>query len=247
MTLVEFFKRYPHIAIGFSGGVDSAYLAYTAKQYAKDILAIYYKSSFQPDFELEDAKHFCKEHGIPLTIIQGDVLSDSNICSNPENRCYYCKKQIFSAIRKEAVAQGISILLDGTNASDSADDRPGMRALEELSVLSPLRLCGLTKDEIRTRSHEAGLFTWNKPAYACLATRIPTGMQITSELLYSVESCENILFSMGFKDFRVRVREDFALLQVTSKDYYEAQTKLPEIKQLFSRHFPHVILDEKTR
>lgn len=247
MTLFDFFKKYPRVAIGFSGGVDSSYLAYIAKQYAQDLIAIYYKSSFQPDFELEDAKNFCAKYQIPLTIINGDVLSNASISSNPKNRCYYCKKQIFSAIQKEAVTQGFSILLDGTNASDLVSDRPGMQALAELSILSPLRLCGLTKEEIRKHSHKAGLFTWNKPAYACLATRIPTDMHITPTLLHSVEACENILFSMGFTDFRVRVRKEYALLQVTSTDYSHAKKELESIQELFLPYFDKVLLDDTTR
>ena len=139
MILSDFFQQHPQAAIGFSGGVDSAYLAYCAKKYAQNMLAIYYKSEFQPKFEFEDAKRFCAQHEIPLKILHGSVLNDNTIIENPKNRCYYCKQRIFSAIQKEALAQGFSVLLDGTNVSDEADDRPGMLALKELHVLSPLR------------------------------------------------------------------------------------------------------------
>lgn len=247
MNLSDFFSQYPRTAIGFSGGVDSAFLAWSAKKYASKMLAIYYKSEFQPEFESEDVLRFCKEYHIPLKIIKGDVLSDSVIASNPKERCYYCKHRIFSAIQKTALSEGFSVLLDGTNASDDATDRPGMKALEELFVLSPLRLCGLTKEEIRSLSKKAGLFTWDKPAYACLATRIPTGEMITPELLNAVEDCENFLFSMGFSNFRVRVRGEDALLQVTSRDYPSVKKRMTEIESWFSNYFPHVLLDEKTR
>lgn len=247
MNLSEFFAKYPRVAIGFSGGVDSSYLAYAAKQYATEVLAIYYKSEFQPEFELEDAKRFCREHEIPLKILYANVLSDSNIADNPWNRCYYCKHQIFSAIQKEALSQGFPVLLDGTNASDQSEDRPGMQALEELSILSPLRLCGLSKEEIRQLSREANLFTWNKPAYACLATRIPTDTVITADILNSVETCESILFSMGFHDFRVRVRDSHALLQVPAAEYKAAEEKLKDIRKRFSPYFSNVILDKTTR
>lgn len=247
MILSDFFQQHPQAAIGFSGGVDSAYLAYCAKKYAQNMLAIYYKSEFQPEFEFEDAKRFCAQHEIPLKILHGRVLKDNTIIENPKNRCYYCKQRIFSAIQKEALAQGFPVLLDGTNASDEANDRPGMLALKELHVLSPLRLCGMTKQDIRMRSKEAGLFTWDKPSYACLATRITTGMKITGELLHAIESCENILFSMGFSDFRVRVRDGYALLQVTESDYPKASASLDHIQQAFAAYFPKVVLDTQVR
>lgn len=247
MILSDFFQQHPQAAIGFSGGVDSAYLAYCAKKYAQNMLAIYYKSEFQPEFEFEDAKRFCTQHGIPLKILYGSVLNDDTIIDNPKNRCYYCKQRIFSAIQKEALTQGFPVLLDGTNASDEVNDRPGMLALKELHVISPLRLCGLTKKDIRLLSKEAGLFTWDKPSYACLATRIPTGMKITGELLHAIKSCENILFSMGFSDFRVRVRDGYALLQVTESDYPKASASLDHIQQAFAAYFPKVVLDMQVR
>lgn len=247
MNLTGFFSEYPKVAIGFSGGVDSSYLAYAAKQSGANVLAIYFHSEFQPEFELKDAKRFCELYGIPLQIIEGSILNTPSVVANPTDRCYYCKRQIFGAISDYAKKVGFSVLLDGTNASDEVSDRPGMKALHELCILSPLRICGLTKDEIRRLSKEAGLFTWNKPAYACLATRIPHGQKITASLLQSVERCEMILFQMGFEDFRVRVREYGALLQVTEKDYSLATKKTEEIRRAFSPYFSNVILDTNTR
>ena len=149
--------------MAFSGGVDSAYLLYMACKYAEKVKAYYVKSAFQPQFELEDAERFAKELKADMAILRLDVLSDEKVRQNPPNRCYYCKKRIFTAIREHALNDGFQVLLDGTNASDDAGDRPGMVALQELSVLSPLRLCGLTKQEIRMLSKKAGLFTWDKP------------------------------------------------------------------------------------
>lgn len=172
MTLQDFFTSHPKTAIAFSGGVDSAYLLYAAKKYAEEVRAYYVKSEFQPRFELEDAVRLAQDIGTDITVLEQSVLSVPQVAENPADRCYHCKTAIFTAVMKAADADGFSVLLDGTNASDDAQDRPGMRALRELSVRSPLRECGLTKQEIRRLSKAAGLFTWNKPAYACLATRI---------------------------------------------------------------------------
>ena len=142
---------------------------------------------------------------------------------------------------------GYPVILDGTNASDDANDRPGMQALAELRVLSPLRLCGLTKDEIRRKSREAGLFTWDKPAYACLATRIPSGMQISEDLLQRVEGAEGALFAMGFTDFRVRVREGGALLQFHRAQMEEARARRAEITEKLKPWFPVLLPDWEVR
>lgn len=214
MTLQEFFKQYPKVAVAFSGGVDSAYLLYAAVKYADQVKAYYVKSEFQPQFELDDAVHLADELGAEMKVLTLNVLSVPYVSANPSDRCYYCKKAIFGAITEAAGADGFTHLLDGTNASDDAGDRPGMRALTELSVLSPLRECGLTKSQIRQLSKEAGLFTWNKPAYACLATRIPTGEEITAEKLSATEMAEEYLSTLGFTDFRVRSQEGNARLQV---------------------------------
>ena len=129
------------------------------------------------------------------------------MAENPPDRCYYCKRTIFSKLAETALADGYELLIDGTNASDPEGERPGMRALRE-AVLSPLRLCGITKDQVRRLSKEAGLFTWNKPAYACLATRVPSGQPITAQLLQRVEAAESALKDLGFSDFRIRVFHD---------------------------------------
>ena len=181
MTLQEFFAFHPKAALGFSGGVDSSYLLYAAKAAGADVRPYFLKTPFQPRFELDDALRLARDLGTEVTVVEYDVLQNGTVAQNPENRCYYCKTALFRLLRQRSQADGYAILLDGTNASDDAGDRPGMRALREQGVLSPLRLCGLTKDEIRQRSREAGLFTWDKPAYACLATRIPTGMPITED------------------------------------------------------------------
>ena len=208
MTLQEFFTEHPKAALGFSGGVDSSYLLYAGIKAGADIRPYFIKTAFQPEFELEDAKRLCAQLGAELHIIELDALANPDVVKNPANRCYYCKTGLFGTLQQRAKADGYTVLLDGTNASDDAGDRPGMKALTEMSVLSPLRLCGLSKAQIRELSREAGLFTWDKPAYACLATRVPTGEAITEALLARVEGAEQVLFSLGFTDFRVRVFHD---------------------------------------
>lgn len=218
MNISEFFKQNPRIAIAFSGGVDSAYLLYEAKRNCADVIAFYVKSAFQPDFELQDAKRLADELKIKMKIIPIDVLSDERIRSNPESRCYFCKRMMFEAICLEAEKDGFSVIADGTNASDAEDNRPGMKAIRELSIRSPLKECGLTKDEIRKESEKAGLFTADKPAYACLATRIPCGTIITAEKLARTEKAESFLFSLGFRDFRIRERENCAKLEINADE-----------------------------
>lgn len=247
MTLKEFFRENPKAALGFSGGVDSSYLLYAAIQCGADVRPYFIKTAFQPAFELEDAVRLAQGVGARLTVIEHDILSDRLVAENPADRCYHCKAALFGLLKEQAVKDGYALLLDGTNASDDAGDRPGMRALRELEVRSPLRECGLTKTEIRRLSKEAGLFTWDKPAYACLATRIPTGMLLTAESLKRVEQAEQALFEMGFRDFRVRVFHDAARLQVRAADFLRAAEKRDEIRSRLAPWFGTVLLDMKDR
>lgn len=247
MTLDEFFSETPRAAIAFSGGVDSAYLLHAARSAGADIRAYCVKTPFQPQFELDDAKRLAEELEADLTIIELDILTEESVVKNPSDRCYYCKRRIFEEIQKQALLDGYSVLIDGTNASDDANDRPGMRAAEELSVKSPLRICGLTKDKIRSLSKEAGLFTWDKPAYACLATRIPEGRTITRDMLVRLERAEDALRELGFADFRVRLYYDAARLQFTAKQIDRAAEMHAEIINALRPCFDTVLLDLKER
>ena len=219
MTIDEFFRKNTKVALAFSGGVDSAYLLYAAMKAGADIRAYYVKTAFQPQRELNDAIRLAQELGAPLKILSADVLSLPSVASNPPDRCYHCKLLIMSTILQAAADDGYSMLIDGTNASDDVSDRPGMRALAEMNVRSPLRECLLTKDEIRKRSREAGLFTWDKPAYACLATRIPSGEPIDSGKLCRTENAEELLSSLGFCDFRVRYFSGCARIQIRKEQF----------------------------
>ncbi len=247
MELREYFKNNSRAAIAFSGGVDSAYLLYAATEAGADVKAYYVKSQFQPAFEYDDAVRTAAQIGADLKVIKADVLCDETIRSNPEDRCYYCKTRIMGSILKAASEDGYDIIFDGTNASDDADDRPGFKALGEFGIKSPLRECGLTKDEIRSRAREAGLDVWNKPAYACLATRIPSGEPITARKLEITEEAEQALSEMGFVDFRVRMRGDSALIQVTDPQYDKAVSEIETIREAIGYMYSSVRLDDKTR
>ena len=245
--LVDFFRENSKVAIAFSGGVDSAYLLYAAVEYGARVKAYYVKSAFQPQFEFDDAMRLAKGLGLDMQVLSVDVLADSMVADNPNNRCYYCKKKIFTTIAQAAEKDGYKILIDGTNASDDAGDRPGMKALKELSVRSPLRECGLTKDDIRRLSKEAGLFTWNKPAYACLATRIPAGEKITEEKLKKTERAEAYLSSMGLSDFRVRMFGNAARVQVREEQLRLVFDKRSEIVDELKKYYGAVLLDLEVR
>lgn len=243
MDLKSYFQQNPRAALAFSGGVDSSYLMYAAHQYGCDLHAYFIKSSFQPQFELNDARRLAEELHVPLTVVQTDALKNPKVAANDELRCYYCKTTLFTQLRELALKDGYTLLLDGTNASDSFDGRPGMRALQELGVRSPLRECGLTKAEIRQLSREAGLFTHDKPSYACLATRIPTGTPITAAFLEKVEHSEDLLFSMGFTDFRVRFFHNAAKIQLPENQFVLALEKKQELTKALSPYFQEVLLD----
>ena len=247
MELRDFFQECPKVALGFSGGVDSAYLLYAALDHGAQVRPYFIKTAFQPQFELEDARRLAGDLHADLRELQVDVLSSPTVTANPPDRCYHCKRVIFRTIAAAAVEDGFPVLLDGTNASDDAGDRPGMRALGELSVRSPLRECGITKAQVRALSKEAGLFTWDKPAYACLATRVPTGEAITPETLRKVEAAEEALFSLGYSDLRVRVFHGAARLQLPGQQLEQAAKEREAILQALAPWFDTVLLDLKER
>lgn len=247
MDIEQFFQEHPKVALAFSGGVDSAYLLYAAVKSGAQVRPYYVKTAFQPQFEYEDAQRLARELGVELVKLRLDVLEEPTITANPANRCYYCKQKIFTAIQNAARADGFSVLLDGTNASDQVTDRPGMQALQELSVLSPLRLCGLTKGEIRRLSKEAGLFTHDKPAYACLATRTPTGTPITAGDLQRTEICEAFLMGLGFSGFRIRLLGDSAKLQLPASQLPRLLTLREQVLRELKKYYSGVLLDLEVR
>lgn len=252
MDLIDFFssckKENKKVGLAFSGGVDSAYLLYALVSSGTQYCAYYVKSEFQPQFEFDDALSLAKKLGARLKILNLSVLEYPEVCENNSRRCYFCKKHIFGAIKKAAEEDGCNILLDGTNASDDISDRPGFAALQEMKVLSPLRDAGLTKNQIRELSEKAGLFTWNKPAYACLATRIKTGIKITKEDLSRTEKAENELFDFGFSDFRIRYDGISAKIQLPKNQIEKFHEKENQIILSLKKYYETISLDmEVTR
>ncbi|MDE7243639.1 MAG: ATP-dependent sacrificial sulfur transferase LarE [Oscillospiraceae bacterium] len=247
MTIEEFFRENPVCAVAFSGGVDSAWLLHEAARLAERTAAYFIRTPFQPAFELHDARKTAAQLGVPLSVLDFDVLTVPEAAENPPDRCYYCKKSLFSLLGGAARMDGYPLVLDGGNASDDAGDRPGMRALRELGVRSPLRECGVTKAEVRRLAREAGLPVWDKPSYACLATRIPTGTVITAEDLGRVERGELAFAAAGLRDFRLRLRGDTGLLQVRMEQMELARQILPELQGRLAQDFSAIELDSTPR
>ena len=247
MTIREFFKENPAAAVAFSGGVDSAWLLHEAVRYAQRTAAYFVRTPFQPDFELEDARETAARLGASLTVVELDILADPAVAANPADRCYYCKKALFTRLLEAAGAGGFPLVLDGSNASDDAGDRPGMRALRELGVRSPLRECGVTQADIRRLAREAELPVWSKPSYACLATRIPAGTAITARDLGRVSRGEAALMREGLTDFRLRLRGEDALLQVRGEQMDLARRLLEKRHEPLLDGFREVRLDETPR
>ena len=215
-------------AVAYSGGVDSTLLSKVAFNVLKEnSIAITLVSPMNAKSEMKDAEDLAKEIGITHYMINDDEIEDE-VLANPVNRCYHCKKVEFTRILEKAHEKKITIVFDGSNVDDMSDYRPGLQALSELKVISPLRLAGLTKSDIRELSHELGLRTWNKPALACLGSRIPYGERITIEKLTRIDKSEDYMRTLGFIQFRVRSHGDMARIEVSP----EERTKLFDEKLL---------------
>ncbi len=211
-NLDTIFKDLKSFVIAFSGGVDSTFLLHRASQIRKlKIAAVTISTIYIPRREIEEASEFCKAHNINHFIL--DLPLPEEIRYNPFERCYLCKNVLFNQILSFAREHDFSYIVDGTNADDNGDFRPGLKALEELGIRSPLMESGLIKHEIRELSKEAGLATWDKPAYACLLTRIPYETRITENDLRMIESAEQFLFDKGFPGTRVRIHGDVARIE----------------------------------
>ena len=218
--LKEYLQDKQSIAIAFSSGVDSTFLLKTAHDLLGDkVIAVTATSCSFPKRELEEAKAFCVKEGIKHFICESEELNIEGFSHNPINRCYLCKTELFQKVWAIAKEQNIPYVAEASNLDDNGDYRPGLQAVAELHVLSPLRAAGLTKNDIRLLSKELGLATWNKQSFACLSSRFVYGEEITEKKLHMVDEAEQYLLDLGFHQVRVRIHDTIARIEVAKEEF----------------------------
>lgn len=221
--LCTLLKELKSVVVAYSGGVDSTFLLYVSSEVLKEkALGVTGDFKANPVRELNEAKDIAKKYNLNHKVLKINPLTNMKVKNNMLDRCYYCKHEIFSGLIDFAKNNGFLHVIDGTNASDSMDDRPGMKALLELKIISPLRLAGLTKNDIRELSKKMNISTWSNPSSPCLMTRFPFNSEITEEKLKQVENAEDYLKKLGFTDFRVRHYGKLARIEFIKNEMIKA-------------------------
>lgn len=240
-NLVQYLKDHTPAALAFSGGTDSAFLAYVASRVIPpgQFLTYTFSTPYMNLSEIDEARVFCKKYEIPHTVLPLPI--PKGILNNPQNRCYLCKLTLFTTFKKTAQQDGTVYFFDGTNTDDTKGFRPGRKALKELGILSPILESGLGKEEVRMFSKELGLPTWNKPPNACLLTRLPYSTKITNELLNRIRNAEDYLRKLGFCQLRIRTHDNLARIEVPPADMPALMKK--EVREKIILHLKKIGYD----
>lgn len=248
-VLKEYLKGLGSVAVAFSGGVDSTFLLKVSHDVlGNNAAAVTIRSCTFPEREFKEAQDFCEKEGIKQIVIDSNELEIEGFSHNPKNRCYLCKSNMLSKALKAAGENDLKYVAEGSNMDDNGDYRPGLQAVKELGVKSPLREAGLTKEEIRQYSKAMGLKTWDKPSFACLSSRFVYGEEITEEKLSMVDKAEQFLYEMGFGQFRVRLHGNMARIEVLPEDIEKIaaeETRSEIVKRFKELGFSYITLDLK--